>query len=90
MKSDRDDVRIVLRAHQSRTIARCSAASVMPTKSHALATASELDEYTYLVAGCVGEFWTELCFRHLRRIFRINAAEIEMRHLGRATERDCS
>ena len=31
----------------------------------ALKTATELDEYTYLVAGCVGEFWTQLCFRHL-------------------------
>jgi farnesyl-diphosphate farnesyltransferase len=28
---------------------------------HALSTADELDEYTYLVAGCVGGFWTKLC-----------------------------
>lgn len=27
----------------------------------ALNTAAELDEYTWLVAGCVGEFWTEMC-----------------------------
>ncbi len=33
----------------------------------ALATAAELDRYTYLVAGCVGEFWTRVCFRHLPR-----------------------
>jgi len=26
----------------------------------ALATAADLDEYTYLVAGCVGEFWTKI------------------------------
>ncbi len=32
------------------------------TATKALATAAELDEYTYLVAGCVGEFWTRLCF----------------------------
>lgn len=31
----------------------------------ALQTEAELDEYTWLVAGCVGEFWTELCGRHL-------------------------
>ena len=31
----------------------------------ALQTAAELDEYTYLVAGCVGEFWTRVCFRKL-------------------------
>ncbi len=33
----------------------------------ALATSAELDRYTYLVAGCVGEFWTHVCFRHLPR-----------------------
>lgn len=27
----------------------------------ALNNAEELDEYTWLVAGCVGEFWTEMC-----------------------------
>ena len=32
---------------------------------HALQTEAELAEYTWLVAGCVGEFWTELCGRHL-------------------------
>ncbi len=26
-----------------------------------LATAGDLDDYTYRVAGCVGEFWTRLC-----------------------------
>ena len=31
----------------------------------ALQTVAELDEYTYLVAGCVGEFWTSVCFRNL-------------------------
>jgi len=31
----------------------------------ALKTDSELDDYTYRVAGCVGEFWTKLCRAHL-------------------------
>ena len=31
----------------------------------ALASAEELDDYTYLVAGCVGAFWTRICSRHL-------------------------
>ena len=31
----------------------------------ALETAKELDDYTYRVAGCVGEFWTKICRRHL-------------------------
>src|SRR5207248_9578984 len=32
----------------------------------ALANAEELREYTYLVAGCVGEFWTRICFRKVK------------------------
>lgn len=35
------------------------------TQVHALETARALDEYTYLVAGCVGEFWTQIGFRNL-------------------------
>jgi farnesyl-diphosphate farnesyltransferase len=31
----------------------------------ALQSAAELDEYTYLVAGCVGEFWTKICRAHV-------------------------
>ncbi len=31
-----------------------------------LANAEELREYTYLVAGCVGEFWTRVCFRKVQ------------------------
>lgn len=31
----------------------------------ALANDAELDRYTYMVAGCVGEFWTRMCAAHL-------------------------
>ncbi|MFA6091770.1 MAG: phytoene/squalene synthase family protein [Elusimicrobiota bacterium] len=31
----------------------------------ALSDEKELDEYTYKVAGCVGEFWTRICGAHL-------------------------
>jgi farnesyl-diphosphate farnesyltransferase len=31
----------------------------------ALQTDGELDDYTYRVAGCVGEFWTKMCRAHL-------------------------
>ena len=30
----------------------------------ALETAEDLDTYTYMVAGCVGEFWTDVTMRH--------------------------
>jgi farnesyl-diphosphate farnesyltransferase len=46
----------------------------------ALATSAELDEYTYLVAGCVGEFWTRLCFAHIPNFS--SRSESEMRGLG--------
>lgn len=35
------------------------------TSLRALATTAELERYTYLVAGCVGEFWTRVCARRL-------------------------
>jgi farnesyl-diphosphate farnesyltransferase len=31
----------------------------------ALTTDAELEDYTYRVAGCVGEFWTKICRAHL-------------------------
>ncbi len=43
----------------------------------ALQSAAELDEYTYLVAGCVGEFWTRICLRRLPRYATLDAAELE-------------
>jgi len=36
-----------------------------PRRIGALKTAAELEDYTYRVAGCVGEFWTKLCRAHL-------------------------
>jgi farnesyl-diphosphate farnesyltransferase len=50
------------------------------TSIRALATAAELDEYTYLVAGCVGEFWTRICFAHVANFSE--RPEAEMRELG--------
>lgn len=46
----------------------------------ALENATQLDEYTYLVAGCVGEFWTRLCFAHVNNF--AGRPETEMRELG--------
>ncbi len=46
----------------------------------ALPTSGDLDEYTYLVAGCVGEFWTRICFAHVRDFSE--RTEAEMLELG--------
>ena len=43
-----------------RRFAGASAQSVV-----GLRTDEELDDYTYRVAGCVGEFWTKVCRAHL-------------------------
>ena len=65
-RADRNDIRAVLEkiTHgQMLDLHRFD----NPQKIRALKTPADLDEYTYLVAGCVGEFWTRLCFRHVRQ-----------------------
>lgn len=63
---DREDVRAVLteiNRGQLLDMQRFQS----PKQIVALETAVELEEYTYLVAGSAGEFWTRLCFRHLSK-----------------------
>lgn len=78
--NDRDDIRTVLQKitrGQTLDIARFGDMA----QPRALATDFELHEYIYLVAGCVGEFWTRLCFRHIRNF--ADLAEMEMAELGK-------
>jgi farnesyl-diphosphate farnesyltransferase len=49
-------------------------------KLGALETHADLDRYVYLVAGCVGEFWTDVHAAHRPRLARWNLPE--MRRLG--------
>lgn len=37
---------------------------------------AELERYTYLVAGCVGEFWTRLCHRKFPNWSRLDVEEM--------------
>ena len=77
---DREDVRGVLEQinrGQLRDLERFP----NPKQIVALETAAELDEYTYLVAGSAGEFWTRLCFRHLPKF--TNRSETEMFDLAK-------
>ncbi len=39
-----------------------------PGRVVALPNAQSLDRYLYLVAGCVGEFWSTICFAHDKRL----------------------
>ncbi|WP_048439962.1 squalene/phytoene synthase family protein [Caenimonas sp. SL110] len=79
---DKADVRQVLRhitRGQKQDVLRFASPGQAPI---ALPSASDLHEYTWLVAGCVGEFWTRLCVRHLPNF--ANLHEREMRSLGQS------
>jgi farnesyl-diphosphate farnesyltransferase len=79
-QADRNDIRVVLEkiTHgQMLDLERFD----NPQEIRALGTPADLDEYTYLVAGCVGEFWTRLCFRHVRNFAGLS--EDEMLALGK-------
>jgi farnesyl-diphosphate farnesyltransferase len=79
-EADRNDIRFVL--------AKITRGQMLdlrrfdnPAEIRALRTGADLDEYTYLVAGCVGEFWTRLGFRHVRELASLS--EDEMLALGK-------
>jgi farnesyl-diphosphate farnesyltransferase len=57
---------------QELDLSRFSEASINAVVS--LSTDLELDDYTYRVAGCVGEFWTRICRLH---VFRDEAMDDE-------------
>ena len=63
---DRRLVRAVLEtivSGQELDLQRFDGASASAIK--ALAAEADLDDYTYRVAGCVGEFWTKICRAHV-------------------------
>src|SRR5213596_4413558 len=78
--ADRNDIRLVLEK-----ITRGQMLDLQrfdnPQEIRALSTAADLEEYTYLVAGCVCEFWTRLCFRHVQNFASLS--EDEMLALGK-------
>lgn len=77
---DRNEVRAVLqKITRGQTLDLQRFAN--PAEICSLPRAEDLDEYTYLVAGSVGEFWTRLCFRHVPRFTKLS--EIEMAELGK-------
>jgi farnesyl-diphosphate farnesyltransferase len=42
----------------------------------ALETAADLEDYTYRVAGCVGEFWTRICRAHVFPLARLDDGQL--------------
>jgi farnesyl-diphosphate farnesyltransferase len=57
------EVLSIITSGQELDLARFANASVDRVVS--LNTDQELDDYTYRVAGCVGEFWTKICRAHI-------------------------
>jgi farnesyl-diphosphate farnesyltransferase len=54
----------------------------------ALADGEQLEEYTYLVAGCVGEFWTRLCAGLLASFSRVDSGHLSElgKHFGQGLQ----
>lgn len=61
---------------------------VPPDAVVALPTLADLDEYTYLAAGCVGEFWTDITAAHLPEVAHLRAPALRQRgvSLGKALQ----
>ena len=53
------EVLVTITSGQELDVKRFAGAS--ESRVAALETAADLDDYTYRVAGCVGEFWTKIC-----------------------------
>ena len=75
-----DDRRLVQRLMTTLTQGMEMDLRVFPGQSAeeltALKTVDDLDRYTYFVAGCVGEFWTDLMCAHRKALASWNVAEM--------------
>jgi farnesyl-diphosphate farnesyltransferase len=68
------DVLTTIMGGQELDLRRFAGASA--EKIAALETAAELDDYTYRVAGCVGEFWTKMCRSYLFPRVRLDEKQL--------------
>ncbi|HZL13824.1 MAG TPA: phytoene/squalene synthase family protein [Verrucomicrobiae bacterium] len=68
------DVLLIITGGQELDLRRFAKASA--EKIVALETAAELDDYTFRVAGCVGEFWTKICRAHLFPKMKLDEASL--------------
>ncbi len=67
-RADREliqDVLLTITRGQELDLVRFGTAG--PEQIVALESDNEMEEYTYCVAGCVGEFWTKMCLAHVFR-----------------------
>jgi len=70
-ESDREAVRdIVTTLTKGMEFDLCTFPDEYSGQIVALQELDELDQYTYMVAGCVGEFWTKMTYAHLPGTFK--------------------
>lgn len=77
---DRERIRFLLEtiiSGQLLDIERFAAAG--PDNIVALPAAAQLDDYTYRVAGAVGEFWTHLCCRHVYQAAQVDEKDLTIK-----------
>jgi farnesyl-diphosphate farnesyltransferase len=53
----------------------------------ALQSDTELDDYTYRVAGCVGEFWTKMCEAHVYHAMELDVLMLSTPHFDHLSVR---
>jgi farnesyl-diphosphate farnesyltransferase len=53
----------------------------------ALKNDAELDDYTYRVAGCVGEFWTRMCEAHVFHVMELDVLMLSIPHFDQLSVR---
>lgn len=70
------EVVTTLTAGMEKDLRRFHCGDPADVEPRALQTDAELDEYTYLVAGCVGRFWTQICVAHLPALRRWDVGEM--------------
>jgi farnesyl-diphosphate farnesyltransferase len=68
------DVLQTITSGQELDLRRFSGAAA--TRIVSLESDRELEDYTYRVAGCVGEFWTRICRRHVFPRARLDDSEL--------------
>ena len=69
------DRRLIQQLLQTITTGQIFDLETFPGALAALADDAALDRYTYLVAGCVGEFWTGMCQAHLPGLDKLSIAD---------------
>ncbi len=78
--ADRDRVRdVILTITEGMRIDLTTFPSEEEGRIIALKTRSDLDRYTYCIAGCVGEFWTEIHMAHRPSLASWDAADMKKR-----------